>query len=85
MVLVKAAKSYYRMESYNAASISLFKGGSELSTAPVLGESLMDCENTHDEVLLSYLEDNTRDLYYRFDVPQGMQQVILDEWAKMTT
>lgn len=33
-------------------------------------------------MLLSYLEDNARDLYCRFNVPQGMQQIMLDEWAK---
>ena len=42
----------------------------------------MDYENTHDEVLLSYLKDNARDPYYRFNVPQGMQQIVLDKWAK---
>ena len=103
-ILVKEAKSYYRMKSYKAtqptclvsigtgqkdliqlrkaASMFWFKDRSGLSIAPVLGEIVTDCENTHDEVLLSYLEDNTRDLYYRFNVPQGMQQIMLDEWAK---
>ena len=59
-----------------------FKDRSGLSIAPVLGEIVTDCENTHDEVLLSYLEDNIRDLYYRFNVPQGIQQIMLEEWAK---
>jgi len=33
-------------------------------------------------MLLLYLENNASDLYYRFNVPQGMQQIMLDEWAK---
>ena len=100
-ILVKEAKSYYRIKSYKAtqptclvsigtgqkdliqlykvASIFWFKDRSGLSIAPVLGEIVTDCENTHDEVLLSYLEDNARDLYYRFNTPQGIQQIILDE------
>ncbi|KAI9715702.1 MAG: hypothetical protein M1812_005854 [Candelaria pacifica] len=103
-VLVKEAKSYYRMKSYKAtqptclisigigqkdliqlhraASIFWFKDRSGLSIAPILGEIVTDCENTHDEVLLSYLENNATDLYFRFNVPQGMQQIMLDEWAK---
>ena len=103
-VLVKEAKSYYRIKSYKAmqpiylvsistrqkdliqlhkaASIFWFKDRSGLSITPVLGKIITDYENTHDEVLLSYLRDNVRDLYYRFNVPQGIQQIILDKWAK---
>lgn len=33
-------------------------------------------------MLFFYLEDNARDLYYHFDVPRGMQQIMLDEGAK---
>ena len=65
-----------------AASMLWFKDRSGLSIAQVLGDIVTDCENTHDEVLLSYLENNAKDQYYRFNVPQGMQQVMLDEWAK---
>ena len=103
-VLVKEAKSYYRMKSYkatqptclvsigtgqqnliqlqHAASMFWLKDRLGLSIAPVLGEIVTDCENTHDEVLLSHLDNNARDQYYRFNVPQGMQQIMLDEWAK---
>ena len=70
------------IQLHRAASIFWFKDRSGLSIAPVLGEIITDCENTHDEVLLSYLENNARDQYYRFNVPQGMQQITLDEWAK---
>lgn len=59
-----------------------FKDRSGLSIAPVLGEIATDCENTHDEVLLTYLENEARDLYYRFNVSQGMQEIMLDEWRK---
>jgi hypothetical protein len=53
-----------------------------LYIAPALGEIVTDCENTHDEMLFFYLEDNARDLYYHFDVPRGMQQIMFDEGAK---
>ena len=33
-------------------------------------------------MLLTYIENNTKDLYYRFNVTKGMQQIMLDEWAK---
>jgi hypothetical protein len=33
-------------------------------------------------VTLSFLEDNAADIYYRFNVPQGMQNIVLDEWDK---
>ena len=36
------------------------------------------------EVLLSYLENDATDLYYHFNVPQGMQWIMLDEWRKRT-
>ena len=103
-ILIKEAKSYYRMKGYKAtqptclvsigtghkdliqlhraASMFWFKDRSGLSIAPALGEIATDCENTHDEVLLTYLENNTRDRYYRFNVPQGMQEITLDEWRK---
>ncbi|CAF9942900.1 hypothetical protein IMSHALPRED_005686 [Imshaugia aleurites] len=70
------------IQLHRAASMFWFKDRSGLSLAPALGAIVTDCENTHDEVLLSYLENNARDQYYRFNVPQGMQQVMLDEWAK---
>ena len=70
------------IQLHRAASMFWFKDRSGLSIAPVLGQIVTDCENTHNEVLLSYLENNARDQYYRFNVPQGMQQVMLDEWAK---
>ncbi|KAI4194978.1 MAG: hypothetical protein LQ350_007464 [Teloschistes chrysophthalmus] len=70
------------IQLHEAASIFWFKDRSGISIAPLLGEIATDCENTHDEVLLTYLQNNTRDLYYRFNVPQGMQQIMLDEWAK---
>lgn len=103
-LLIKEAKSYYRMKGYKAtqptclvsigtgqkdliqihkaASMFWFKDRSGLSIAPALGEIATDCENTHDEVLLTYLENNARHLYYRFNVPQGMQEIMLDEWRK---
>ena len=67
------------IQLHKAASIFWFKDRSGLSIAPVLGEIATNCENTHDEVLLMYLENNARDRYYRFNVPQGMQEIILDE------
>ena len=70
------------IQLHKAASIFWFKDRSGISIAPVLGEIATDCENTHDEVLLTYLENNKKDLYYRFNVPQGMQQIMLDEWAQ---
>ena len=103
-ILIKEAKSYYRMKGHRApqptclvsigtgqkdliqlhkaASMFWFKDRSGLSIAPVLGEIATDCENTHDEVLLTYLENNARDLYYRFNVSQGMQEIMLDEWRR---
>ena len=103
-VLIKEAKSYYRMKSYKApqpiclvsigtghkdlipshraASTFWFKDRSGLSVAPILGEIFTDCENTHNEVLLSYLENNMRDQYFRLNVPHSMQQMTLDEWAE---
>ena len=68
------------IQSHKAASVFWFKDRSGLSIAPVLGEMATDCENTHDEVLLKYFENNVKDLYYRFQVPQGMQEIKLDEW-----
>ncbi len=41
----------------------------------------MVCENAHDEELGSCLENNIGHLYYRFNAPQGMWQIMLDEWA----
>ena len=70
------------IQLHRAASAFWFKDRSGLSIAPVLAEVATDCENTHDEVLLTYLENNARDLYYRFNVPQGMQEIMLDEWRK---
>ena len=48
-----------------AASMFWFKDRSGLSIALVLGQIVTDCNNTHDEVLLLYLENNARDQYYR--------------------
>lgn len=53
-----------------------------MSIAPALCEIVTDCENTHDEVTLSCIDDDAAHLYYRFNVPQGMQNIVLDEWAK---
>ena len=103
-VLVKEAKSYYRLKGYKAtqptclvsvgtgqkdliqlheaASMFWFKDRSGLSIAPALGEIATDCENTHDEVLLTFLENNARNSYYRLNVSQGLQRITLDEWRK---
>lgn len=103
-VLIKEAKTYYRLKDYGAtrptclvsigtgqkdliqlhkaASIFWFKDRTGLSIAPALAAIVTDCETTNDEVTLSAIEDNTTHLYYRFDVPQGMQNIVLDEWAK---
>lgn len=103
-ILIKEAKSYYRLKGFpaarptclvsigtgqkdliqltKAASAFWFKDRTGLSIAPVLAEIVTDCENTHDEVTLSCLEDNAADIYYRFNVPQGLQQIVLDEWDK---
>ena len=70
------------IQLHKAASMFWFKDRSGLSIAQTLGEIVTDCENTHDEVLLTYLENNVKDVYYRFNVVQGMQQIVLDEWAK---
>lgn len=66
-----------------AASAFWFKDRTGLSLAPVLGEIVTDCENTHDEVTLACHEDKISDRYYRFNVPQGMQKIVLDEWDKV--
>jgi len=103
-ILIKEAKSYYRLKGYTAAkptclvsigtgqkdliqlnkaaSTFWFKDRTGLSIAPILGEIVTDCENTHDEVTLSCIEDRATDLYYRFNVSQGLQEVVLDEWEK---
>jgi len=65
-----------------AASAFWFKNRTGLSIAPVLAEIVTDCENTHDEVTLSSIDDNAVDTYFRFNVPQGLQEIILDEWEK---
>ena len=59
-----------------------FKDRSKISIASILNEIVIDCENTHDEVLFTYLENNTKNLYYRFNVSQSMQQIMLNEWIK---
>ena len=41
---------------HRAESMFWFKDRSGLSIAPFLGEIVTDCENTYDELLLSYLE-----------------------------
>jgi hypothetical protein len=53
-----------------------------LSIAPILREIVTDCENTYDEVTLSFIEDRATNLYYRFNVSQGLQELVLDEWEK---
>lgn len=82
-VLIKEAKSYYRLKGYGhvkptcivsigtgqkdliqlhkAASVFWFKDRTGLSIAPVLGEIVTDCENTHDEMTLSCFEENIAD------------------------
>lgn len=65
-----------------AASVFWFKDRIGLSIAPALSAIVTDCENTHDEVTLSCIDDDAAHLYYRFNVPQGMQNIVLDEWAK---
>jgi len=70
------------IQLHKAASMFWLKDRSGLSIAPVLGNIVTDCENTHDEMTLSCLEDKVADIYYRFNVPQGMQQIVLDEWDK---
>jgi hypothetical protein len=70
------------IQLHRAASVFWFKDRTGLNIAPALGDIVTDCENTHDEVALSCIEDNAIHLYYRFNVPQGMQAIVLDEWAK---
>ena len=70
------------IQLHKAASVFWFKDRTGLSIAPALGDIVTDCENTHDEVALSCIEYNAAHLYYRFNVPQGMQNIVLDEWAK---
>lgn len=70
------------IQLHDAASMFWFKDRSGLSIAPVLGNIVTDCENTHNEMTLSCLDDKAADTYYRFNVPQGMQQIVLDEWDK---
>jgi hypothetical protein len=70
------------VQLHRAASAFWFKDRTGLSIAPVLRDIATDCENTHDEVALSYLDDNAANVYYRFSVPQGLQQIVLDEWDK---
>lgn len=72
------------IQLHKAATLFWFKDRSGLSIAPALGEIVTDCENTHDEVLLTFLENDAQHSYYRFNVVQGMQQIVLDEWAKKT-
>ena len=70
------------IQLHRAASAFWFKDRTGLSIASVLGEIVTDCENTHDEVTLACLENSIADRYYRFNVPQGMQNIVLDEWDK---
>lgn len=70
------------IQLYKAAFMFWFKDRSGLFIAPALDKIVIDCENTHDEVLFTYLENNVQNIYYRFNVVQGMQQIVLDEWAK---
>lgn len=103
-IVLKEAKSYYRMKNYpatvptcivslgtgqkdiiqlhKAASAFWFKDRAGLSVAPALADIVTDCENTHDEVTLMCIDGNMADRYYRFNVPQGMQKIVLDEWEK---
>jgi tetratricopeptide (TPR) repeat protein len=103
-ILVKEAKSYYRLKGYSAsqptclvsigtgqkdptqtqraASLFWFKDRGGMSISPVLEEIFTDCENTHDEVTQSCVEDDATDIYFRFNVLQGMQNIVLDEWTK---
>ena len=70
------------IQLHKAASVFWFKDRTGLSIAPVLGDIVTDCENTHDEVTLTCFEENIADRYFRFNVPQGMQNIVLDEWEK---
>ena len=53
-----------------------------MSLAPVLTDIATDCERTHDELVLSCLNEQMADKYFRLNVPQGMQKIVLDEWQK---
>ncbi|KAI8930734.1 hypothetical protein NX059_012342 [Plenodomus lindquistii] len=70
------------IQLHKAASVFWFKDRTGLGIAPVLGDIVTDCENTHDDVTLSCIEENTADRYFRFNVPQGMQNIVLDELGK---
>ena len=70
------------IQLHRASSAFWFKDRTGLSIASVLGEIVTDCENTHDEITLACLENSIADRYYRFNVPQGMQNIVLDEWDK---
>jgi hypothetical protein len=104
-ILVKEAKSYYRLKGYSAsqptrlvsigtgqrdptqtqraASLFWFKDRTGMSISPVLEKISTDCENTHDEVTQSCVEDDATDIYFRFSALQGMQNIVLDEWTKL--
>lgn len=70
------------IQLHKAASVFWLKDRTGLTIAPALAEIVTDYENTHDQVMQAFIEDNATDLYYRFDVPQGMQHIVLDEWDK---
>ena len=65
-----------------AAFVFWLKDRSGLSIARVLSQIATDCENTHDEVFSHHYENDTSDSYHRLNVPQGMQEIVLDEWRK---
>ena len=57
------------IQLHRVASMFWFKNRSGLSIAPILDKFITDYENTYHEVLLLYLENNARDLHYRFNIP----------------
>ncbi|KAI9686759.1 MAG: hypothetical protein M1822_002818 [Bathelium mastoideum] len=71
------------IQLHKAASVFWFKDRTGLSIAPVLANIVTDCENTHDEVALSCIEEHLTNRYFRFNAPQGMQNIVLDEWEKL--
>lgn len=59
-----------------------FKDRSGLFIASILDKIVTNCENIHDKIFFLHLENNAKNQYYRFNVPQNMQQIMLDEWTK---
>lgn len=70
------------IQLYKAASAFQFRDRTGLSIALMLEDIVTNCENTYNEVTLSCLDDNAADVYYRFSMLQGLQQIVLDEQNK---